>query len=521
MGMELLEKTWGKESAQLAQIRRIAGTDMTVLITGESGVGKEEVAKAIHEQSSRGSSSFRALNCAGIPDTLLEDELFGHEAYAFTGAVRARKGFFETAQEGTVLLDEIGELSVELQTKLLRALQERRFRRVGGNDELPVTARIIAATNRDVPTEVRAGRFRLDLYYRLSETTIEIPPLRERPQHILPTASELIVQIADCRQPEAPKLSDAAKRLLCDHIWPGNVRELRHVLARAIANLEGLTIQPGDLQFGNEVLKEQYACAAIVKRRDDTILVIGNENWNTMFLPAARFPRETAGNLRSALVERLQQELELQLGTDYQVSNAVDVDFVQRSVREGITKLYHMRLFRLDMAKDAPALEEHLATRMQFGWMPLSFGDSLDPVTLGDIRLSPTLPKLLAATAKGNRIRDLLLGFQSSFKPGTPLGSEPLLPSEPTGERPPVDGPPPVTVGASFPRLVGQFLPASLPTYDEARRIVIDEFERLYLTALKIRESENLSAAARIAKKGTHFLRELFKEHHIPYREEK
>ncbi|MDR6680039.1 sigma-54-dependent transcriptional regulator [Pseudomonas oryzihabitans] len=230
----------------LALARRVAASDSTVLVSGESGTGKEVLARFIHDQSARASGPFVAVNCAAIPDNLLEAILFGHEKGAFTGAVAAQPGKFELAQGGTLLLDEISEMPLGLQAKLLRVLQEREVERVGARKPLALDIRVLATTNRDLAGEVAAGRFREDLYYRLSVFPLGWPPLRERPDDILPLAERLLAAHATRQGRPAPRLDAAAERLLRSHPWPGNVRELDNAVQRALILQQGASIQPED-----------------------------------------------------------------------------------------------------------------------------------------------------------------------------------------------------------------------------------------------------------------------------------
>jgi len=207
--------------------------DTTVLITGESGVGKEVIARYLHRLSPRAEKRFVAINCAAIPQNLIESELFGHEKGAFTGAVKRKKGIFEAAQGGTVFLDEIGDLPLEAQAKLLRVLQEKRVQRVGGTEEIPVDVRIVAATHQDLEALVSQGLFREDLFYRLNVFPISIPPLRERPEDIVPLAEHFICKFLN-RKPEGPLLTPGAEKLLKRYSFPGNVRELANAIERAL-----------------------------------------------------------------------------------------------------------------------------------------------------------------------------------------------------------------------------------------------------------------------------------------------
>jgi len=222
------------------QVRQVAKWSTTVLVRGESGTGKELVADAIHYNSPRARNPFIKLNCAALPDTLLESELFGHEKGAFTGASMLRKGRFEQADGGTLFLDEIGEISPTFQVKLLRVLQEGEFERVGGSRSLHVDVRIIAATNRDLESEVKAGRFREDLYYRLNVMPIQMPPLRERLEDLPALARFLAGKIAKTQGRDIV-VTDSALRVLMRHHWPGNVRELENCLERAaVMSEEGI-----------------------------------------------------------------------------------------------------------------------------------------------------------------------------------------------------------------------------------------------------------------------------------------
>jgi Nif-specific regulatory protein len=214
------------------QVRRVAKWDSTVLILGESGTGKELIASAIHYNSPRAHRPLVRLNCAALPETLLESELFGHEKGSFTGAVKQRKGRFEQADGGTLFLDEIGEISPMFQAKLLRVLQEGELERVGGTQTVKVNVRIVAATNRDLESEVEKGKFREDLYYRLNVMAIRVPPLRERAADI-PELAEFLVDKIGRQQGRKLTLTDSAMRLLMSHRWPGNVRELENCLERS------------------------------------------------------------------------------------------------------------------------------------------------------------------------------------------------------------------------------------------------------------------------------------------------
>lgn len=227
-------------------IERAAATDAPVLVLGENGVGKELVARAVHRAGPHPNEPFVALSCGAYPDTLLEAEMFGHERGAFTGAHAARVGLFEQAGEGTLLLDEVGELSPKAQVDLLRVLQEREFRRVGSNRVIPLRARIVAATHRDLGQRVTEGAFRQDLFYRLRVIRLVVPPLRERREDILPLAEHFLARYsAAYRKPRVRRISPSALRALHRHAWPGNVRELEGVVQQAVT-----------LALGDEVLLE-------------------------------------------------------------------------------------------------------------------------------------------------------------------------------------------------------------------------------------------------------------------------
>jgi transcriptional regulator with PAS, ATPase and Fis domain len=224
-------------------IEQVAPSSASVLITGESGTGKEMVARTIHELSPRRGAEFVALNCAAIPETLMESELFGHERGAFTGAAGRRQGCFELANKGTLLLDEIAEMPPLLQAKLLRVLEERTVRRLGGSQEIPVDVRVLAATNRDPREAVRDGAFREDLLYRLNVIEIHLPPLRQRKEDIAPLAESLIKSLAERHGRPARSLSASALEVLRAHRWQGNVRELRNVIERAVIICSGDRIE--------------------------------------------------------------------------------------------------------------------------------------------------------------------------------------------------------------------------------------------------------------------------------------
>jgi DNA-binding NtrC family response regulator len=239
-------------------ISQVAGTKATVLVQGESGTGKEIIARAIHYQSDRASKPFVVINCAAIPSSLLESELFGHERGAFTGAIKTKKGRLELADQGTLFLDEIGEMPRELQVKILRVLEEQKFQRVGGTEDVEVDNRIIAATNKDLKQALEAGAFRDDLFYRLNVITISIPPLRERKEDIPLLVDYFLEKHRKMFKSRAAAVSDEALQLLAEYPWPGNVRELENTLVRAMILCGSDLIQPGDLPegLGREKIEE-------------------------------------------------------------------------------------------------------------------------------------------------------------------------------------------------------------------------------------------------------------------------
>src|SRR5213078_1151063 len=229
--------------ALLGDISLVAPSESRVLITGDSGVGKEVLADVIHAWSVRAPGPLIKVNCAAIPETLLESELFGHEKGSFTGAVAQRIGRFELANGGTIFLDEISEMSPQLQAKLLRVMQDGRFQRVGSNAEIHTNARILAATNRNMDEEVKRGRFRDDLFYRLNVVELNIPPLRERPEDILPLATSFITEFTQGRA----RFSSSVADCLVQYSWPGNVRELRNAMERASLLSRGEMVLPEHL----------------------------------------------------------------------------------------------------------------------------------------------------------------------------------------------------------------------------------------------------------------------------------
>jgi two-component system response regulator AtoC len=235
-------------------VGRVARSDATVLVLGETGTGKELVATVLHRNSTYSSGPLIKVNCASLPETLLESELFGHEKGAFTGAVAQRKGRFELANKGTIFLDEIGEMSLATQKKLLRVIQEREFERVGGTNTIKVDTRVVAATNKDLPREIDVGNFREDLYYRLNVISIELPPLRERHSDIPPLVEHFLHKHRYGRGSAPARISHEAMARLMAHDWPGNVRELENTIERAVIMARGGIIAPDHITFpGHDV----------------------------------------------------------------------------------------------------------------------------------------------------------------------------------------------------------------------------------------------------------------------------
>jgi len=246
--------------AVCAMAARVARYDLSVLVLGESGTGKELMARAIHYASPRLAGPFVVENCAAIPDTLLESELFGHKRGAFTGAVEDHIGLFQRADGGTVFLDEVGETSPSFQVKLLRVLQEGEVRPVGSTRSIPVDVRVLAATHRKLEDDVRDGRFREDLYYRIAGITLQMPPLRERPGDIVPIADRLLAAVGhELGRPPA-SFDDDARAVLMSYPWPGNIRELRNEIARALALSDGTVMRASD--FSRKLLSGQAGQAA-------------------------------------------------------------------------------------------------------------------------------------------------------------------------------------------------------------------------------------------------------------------
>jgi DNA-binding NtrC family response regulator len=242
-----------------ATIETLANSDVTVLVCGESGTGKELVARAIHYQGKRQSSRFVAVNCAAVPDALLESELFGHERGAFTGADRQRMGKIELANGGTLFLDEVESISLPMQAKLLRVLEERTVEPLGGNRRVPLDVRFVAATNRDLGWAVRDGRMREDFYYRINVVPVHLPPLRERRDDIPLLVAELLRNNALAREKGVNRCTDRVLQQLLSHNWPGNIRELSNVIERAVLRARGDTIREVDMPVGEAIVRKSPA----------------------------------------------------------------------------------------------------------------------------------------------------------------------------------------------------------------------------------------------------------------------
>jgi DNA-binding NtrC family response regulator len=247
----------------VGETQRVAQTEATVLLLGESGTGKELFARAVHHLSNRRDKPFVAINCAAIPETLIENELFGHERGAFTGASDRRLGKFELAASGTVFLDEIGELPLAVQGKLLRVIEEKMVDRIGGRAPLPVDVRVVAATNRDLKAAVESGEFRRDLFFRLAVFPLEIPPLRDRNDDIILLATHFAAQLGKELRGREASLSEDALAALKAHSWPGNVRELENAIERACILTDTMTLEATDLGLGGPVLQESEGLRSI------------------------------------------------------------------------------------------------------------------------------------------------------------------------------------------------------------------------------------------------------------------
>ncbi|HSJ96476.1 MAG TPA: sigma-54 dependent transcriptional regulator [Myxococcota bacterium] len=300
----------GSAMAQVFEtIRKVAETDLTVLVRGESGTGKELLAQALHQRSPRRTRPFVAVNCAAISRELVESELFGHERGAFTGADARRAGRFEAASGGTIFLDEIGDMPAATQAKVLRVLQERTFERVGGQQPVEVDVRVVAATHRDLEDEVRRGRFREDLYYRLKVVEVELPALRERPEDVPALVEHFLTALsARLGRPKMP-IAPAALARLARHGWPGNVRELRNVVEQAAVLGGGPAIEEEDLRLPAAPAGDGAACDAVEGRFSDAKRQ-AVESFERSFLLAAL--RANGGNVSrtAAAIGMVRQSLQ-------------------------------------------------------------------------------------------------------------------------------------------------------------------------------------------------------------------
>lgn len=271
----------------LERVHTIASVNSTVLITGESGTGKELVARAIHRLSPRRTRPFIAVNCSAIPESLLESELFGHEKGAFTGATSRRKGMFELADGGTLLLDEIGEMALPLQTRFLRVLEAHRFMRVGGDVEIEVNVRVIAATNKQLRNSVRVGSFRKDLYYRINVLHVDLPPLRHRRQDIPILVRLFIDELSQTHDREFKGLSAEAMQILLDYEWPGNVRELRNLIESMVVLAPGSMIRAEDIPL--DIRETSGRTLLPVSLGDPSVLVVADGSEGVPALPQMDF----------------------------------------------------------------------------------------------------------------------------------------------------------------------------------------------------------------------------------------
>lgn len=295
------------------RINVVAPTDSTVLITGESGTGKELVAELIHKNSLRKEKPYIKVNCAALSENILESELFGHVKGAFTGALYERKGRFELANKGTIFLDEIGDISLNTQTKLLRVIQEKEFQRVGSNKTIKTDFRLIAATNKDLEIEVRKGNFREDLYYRINVIPINVPPLRERKEDILIVFSYFIEKFSKEMRKEVSNISETAKEILISYNWPGNVRELKNIAERLVVFAQGKTINEKYLpeEFFYDKQEEFH--------NEERNLKIARENFESNFIKKALVRNE--GN-----VSRTAKEIGIARKNLYEKINKYDLN---------------------------------------------------------------------------------------------------------------------------------------------------------------------------------------------------
>ena len=294
----------------LKLVSQVLPSDVTILLLGETGTGKEVIAKAIHYNGPRSSQLFLGINCTALPENLLESELFGHEAGAFTDARKLKKGLFEVADGGTLFLDEIGELPLNLQVKLLRVIEEKTFTRLGGTQEITVVTRVLVATNRDLKRAVEEGKFREDLYFRLNVFPIELPPLREHREDLIPLARHFVSQFTKELKREIKGLSFSAEKKLTQYDWPGNIRELKNVIERAILLCQGDLIQAEDLLLERKPETISYDLLGEIPSKD-TPLEEMEKLWILRALQKAGWNQTQAANLlkisRFALINRMKK----------------------------------------------------------------------------------------------------------------------------------------------------------------------------------------------------------------------
>jgi len=291
------------------QARKLAMLDAPLLIVGDTGTGKDMLARACHLRSARGKNPFLALNCASLPDDVAESELFGHAAGAYPNALEGKKGFFEQASGGSVLLDEIGEMSPRMQTKLLRFLNDGTFRRVGEEHEVHVDVRVICATQKNLMELVQRGEFREDLFYRLNVLTLNLPPLRDRPQDILPLTEVFVARFADEQGLVRPKLSPQLNAFLARYTWPGNVRQLKNALYRALTQLEGHELRPQDITLPEYAMEMPLGDDAIEGSLDDITSRFERSVLTRLYLsyPSTRKLAKRLGVSHTAIANKLRE----------------------------------------------------------------------------------------------------------------------------------------------------------------------------------------------------------------------
>lgn len=291
------------------QARKLAMLDAPLLIVGDTGTGKDMLARACHLRSARGKKPFLALNCASLPDDVAESELFGHAAGAYPNALEGKKGFFEQASGGSVLLDEIGEMSPRMQAKLLRFLNDGTFRRVGEEHEVHVDVRVICATQKNLMELVQRGEFREDLFYRLNVLTLNLPPLRDRPQDILPLTEMFVARFADEQGVPRPKLSAQLNAFLTRYTWPGNVRQLKNALYRALTQLDGYELRPQDIVLPEYAMEMPLGDDAIEGSLDDITSRFERSVLTRLYLsyPSTRKLAKRLGVSHTAIANKLRE----------------------------------------------------------------------------------------------------------------------------------------------------------------------------------------------------------------------